>query len=194
MDRGKGHTEVIEACVKAAGPFICRLLPAVFLFSAFVVQVDGQLLSITARFDNDTIWIGEQTFFTVTVEQPEDMFVSLPDISGSISERIEILGSWPADTVNAGGGRVIVSKSSLVTSFTSGEHYADAMPFVFFLEGDEKVLHSAPVRLEVIAPEIDQSEGIYDIKAPFGVSWGLAEILPWVLLLIVAGLYLLGTF
>ncbi len=169
----------------------CRIISAVmviFLLFTGNTPVKSQLISITPGFDTTIIWIGEQTSFTITLVQPDDMFVAFPPLSDTLSGKIEILSALPADTMKIEDNRLKINKSYRVTSFNRGEHYVGSLPFAFFIDDDQKVLHTRPVRLEVLAPEVDQEAGIYDIKDPLSIPLGFMEILPWILLLLLVAL------
>jgi len=178
----------IKGMITGAGgcrPVTAFLFIMVSLLFIGNTPVKSQLISISSRFDTTAIWIGEQTNFTFTVEQPGDMYVHFPRLSDTLSANIEILSAHPADTVFIGDNKLKITKSYRVTSFDKGEHYVEALPFVFLIDGDQRVLSTHRARLEVVAPEIDREAGIYDIKDPLGIPLGFFEILPWILLLLV---------
>jgi hypothetical protein len=165
------------------------LLPAlgILLLIAGSAGIYGQSVTISARFDADSIWIGEQTGFTITIEQPRGTLVNFPAFSDTLSGKIEILSVSRPDTVRTGGDMLRIVQSLRVTSFYQGNHFIGELPFVFMIDNDQRVLHTRPVALEVMAPEVDTGAGIYDIKAPFGISLSLMEILPWIMLLLLLG-------
>lgn len=149
-----------------------------------VLHLNAQLISISARFDTTAIMLGGQTSFTITVDQPEGMHVAFPHLQDTLSASIEILGSMPADTLKTGEERLRITRSYRVTSFYSGEHYVEALPFAFLLEDDEQVLRTRRTAIEVHAPEVDMDSGIFDIKSPFGIPVGIAWVITWILLFI----------
>lgn len=179
--------DIAEKRVPPAGGISFRVLLTVFILYLFAGNnfLHAQLISISARFDTTTIWIGEQTRFTITVEQPPDMVVNQPVLSDTLSENIEILSVLPADTTLTGDNRYRITRAYVITSFNPGKHYVKPMPFIFFIDGEEREIFSRQLMLEVLAPEIDEEAGIYDIKGPFGIPLGVMEILPWVLLIII---------
>ena len=155
----------------------------IFLFLiCLVIPVPGQSLSISARFDTTSMRIGEQTRFTVTVEQPAGIYVSFPEFTDTLTSGIEILQAHPADTTMIDEQNLRITRSWRVTSFDPGRHDVGAIPFAFLMDDDERVLTARPSALEVLAPDIDREAGIYDIKAPFAVSLTAREILQWILL------------
>ncbi|GEM_PF-339104 len=152
------------------------------------IPVKGQIISISSKFDTTSIWIGEQTFFTITVEQPAEMHVGFPVLSDTLSANIEILSAYPADTTLIDGEKLRINKNFRITSFERGEQFVESLPFVFFVDDDERVLKTPRVKLEVLSPEIDQEANIYDIKDPFSIPLGFMEILPWILLVVAIAL------
>lgn len=171
----------------------CRISITVLVFLiAYLVSgyipVKGQLISISSKFDTTSIWIGEQTFFTITVEQPAEMHVVFPDLSDTLSADIEIISVYPADTTMIDEDNLRIDKSFKITSFEKGEHFVESLPFLFFIDDDERVLTTSRVKLDVLSPEINQEADIYDIKDPFGIPLGFMEVLPWILLLITIAL------
>ncbi len=175
MITGSGWSRPVTA-------FLFIIVSLVFIGTT---PLKSQIISISSRFDTTAIWIGEQTNFTITVEQPDDMYVDFPRLSDTLSANIEILSAHPADTVFLGDNKLKITRSYRVTSFNQGEQYVEALPFVFLVDDDQRVLNTHRVRLEVLAPEIDREAGIYDIKDPLGIPLGFFEILPWILLLLV---------
>ncbi len=157
---------------------------SILMFIAGCAGMYGQSVTISARFDTDSIWIGEQTGFTITVEQPQGTLVNFPAFSDTLSDKIEVLSVSRPDTTRTGPDMLRITKSLRVTSFYQGNHYTGELPFVFMTDNDQRVLHTRPAALMVLAPEIDSEGGIYDIKAPFGISLSLMEILPWILLVL----------
>ncbi len=185
-----------EAVAEAGGtrPVAVILFLVVSLVLIGTAPVKGQFISISSRFDTTAISIGEQTNFTITVEQPDDMYVNFPRISDTLSANIEILAAHPADTVVTEDNKLRITRSYRVTSFNQGEQYVEALPFVFFIDDDQKVINTHRVHLEVLAPEIDREGGIYDIKDPFGIPIGLVEILPWVLIALIISVLIWAVF
>ena len=164
----------------------CSLIPAymfmvIFLLFIGNIPARGQLISISSRFDTTSIWIGEQTNFVITLEQPEDMHVSFPALSDTLSGEIEILYSIPPDTLKIDNNKLRIINRYRITSFEPGDHKIKPLPFVFFIDEDEKVLYTSRASLKVLSPEIDETAEIYDIKAPFDIPVGIFEVLRIVL-------------
>jgi hypothetical protein len=161
---------------------------AFIIFMALLIQVTslgGQALRISAVFDTTVIRIGEQTRFSITVDQPAGMYVSLPEFTDTLTADLEILRAGPVDTVRIDRQNLRITRSWRVTSFNPGYHQPAPIAFAFLLDGDERILHARPPALRVLSPEIDNEAGIYDIKAPFSIPLRFRDLLPWILLVAV---------
>lgn len=169
------------------------LFVTVMLLFAGLNSALSQMVSISARFDTTAILIGEQTNFIITVEQPDDMQIFFPLLKDTLTSAIEIIRSLTADTIRADNNMLQIKTGFRVTSFEPGVQYVKPLPFVFLVDGDEKVLYTVRSSIEVISPEVDLSEGIYDIKSPLGIPVGVLEVLRLLLpalLLLITGWYL----
>ena len=164
---------------------ICRGFLAIILFIAGHSIIFGQSVSITAGFDTTTILIGEQTGFSIVIEQTDDLIIEYPAFSEAMPEKIEVIHTGNADTIRIDENMLRITWSWKITSFDRGYHEIEPIPFSFFVDGDQRLLNTRRTGIEVLTPDIDEEAGIYDIKGPFGIPRGFFEILPWVLLLII---------
>jgi hypothetical protein len=160
-----------------------RYVSIVFLFLITPANsLNGQALSVSARFDTTVIRIGEQARFSITVDQPAGMHVSLPEFADTLTADLEILRAGPVDTTRIGRQNLRITRSWRVTSFNPGHYQPAPIAFSFVLDGDERILHARPPALRVLSPEIDHEAGIHDIKAPFMVPLRFVDLLPWIIL------------
>lgn len=162
-----------------------------FLIFVFPFQVKGQEVSVTAAFDTSRIFIGDQINFSVIVNQPADLKLSLPFLKDTLSKNIEILSGPVTDTFSISGNKIRITERYLITSFDSGFYRVDPV----FAEASDKnglkrfysdysVLEVARVKL---TPP-DTSAKIFDIAAPYRAPVTLGEILPWILLSLLVAL------
>ncbi|MCX6259422.1 MAG: hypothetical protein NTY95_01105 [Bacteroidia bacterium] len=147
--------------------------------------MNGQEISLKAVFDTTRILVGDQVNFSVMIDQPADLKLTLPFFKDSLIKNIEILSGPAIDTSGISGNKIRITEKYLVTSFDSGYYRIDP---VFAEIVDSKGLKryfSDYSYLEVsrvkIAPA-DTSAKIYDIAAPYRAPLTLGEILPWILL------------
>jgi len=156
-----------------------------FVCLFFLTALNGQEISVTAAFDTSRILIGDQVNFSIMIDQPADIKVTLPFFRDSLIKNIEILSGPALDSSEISGNKIRITEKYLVTSFDSGFYRIDP---VFAEIADSKGLkryYSDYSYLEVarvkIAPA-DTSAKIFDISAPYRAPLTLGEILPWVLL------------
>ena len=157
----------------------------IFVRLLFLTALNGQEISVTAAFDTSRILIGDQVNFSIMIDQPADIKVTLPFFRDSLIKNIEILSGPALDSSEISGNKIRITEKYLVTSFDSGFYRIDP---VFAEIADSKGLkryYSDYSYLEVarvkIAPA-DTSAKIFDISAPYRAPLTLGEILPWVLL------------
>lgn len=173
------------------------ILPLVSLLLAFSVEsAFSQGIRSRIWFDTPEIMIGDQVLFHLEVTQPNEVHIFFPEFTDTLISGIEILRSFPADTLLLEDGQFQVTKSYLVTGFYSGDYEIRSLPLGFQMSGHANTLSTGFASLKIIAPEIDESKGIYDIKPPIEIPLTVVEVLPWVLLVfwLLAGVYVLYWF
>jgi hypothetical protein len=172
-----------------------RFISILALVLAFHFSLKGQEVSVTSAFDTSRIIIGDQIYFSVKVDQPADLKLSLPFFRDTLSKNIEILSGPVTDTLSIAGNKIRIIEKYLVTSFDSGYYRVDPV----FAESsdisglkryysDYSVLEVARVRL---TPP-DTASKIFDITGPYKAPVTLGEILPWILIALLAGLIVWG--
>jgi hypothetical protein len=156
-----------------------------FIFLFFISPLNGQDISVSAAFDTTRILIGDQVNFSVTIDQPSDLRLTLPFFRDSIIKNIEILSGPAIDTSGIPGNKIRITEKYLVTSFDSGFYRIDPVYAELIDSKGLKRFFSDYSFLEVsrakIAPA-DTSAKIFDIAAPYRAPLTLGEILPWILL------------
>jgi len=153
----------------------------------FQPLLKGQDVSVTAAFDTTRILIGDQTGFSIRIDQPADLKLSLPFLRDSIIKNIEILSGPSIDTSSISTDRIRITERYLVTSFDSGLYRVDPVYAEISDAGGIKRFYSDYSFLEVarvkIAPP-DTISKIFDIASPYRAPLTLGEILPWLLLVL----------
>ncbi|WP_430814863.1 hypothetical protein [Carboxylicivirga sp. RSCT41] len=154
----------------------------------------AQNVSVSAQMDSTVIFIGGQIDLKLQLSQPEEMELSFPLLTDTITRNVEIVRLNEPDTLNNDNGRLLIEQNFRITSFDSGLHY---IPPIVFEEASQKLgalLQTEPMALMVINPfeEVDPQKGIVDIKEPQETPFHFSELykyLPWVLgLLALAGI------
>jgi hypothetical protein len=166
-------------CVKRLGYLI------VFICLFFQSPLSGQDISVSATFDTSRIFIGDQINFSIRIDQPDGLKLSLPFFRDSLSRNIEILSGPALDTSAVSADRIRITEKYLVTSFDSGLYRIDPVYAEIVGSNGLKRFYSDYSILEVarvrIAPP-DTAAKIFDIAAPYRAPVTLGEILPWFLL------------
>lgn len=165
------------------------------MLSITLPKVLGQDVNISSAFDTSRIQIGDQILYTITVDQPNDIEVTLPEFKDTLYKSIEILEGPDIDSTYNQEGRIKIIEKYLITAFDSGFY---EVPPVFAETKNEngiKRYFSDYAQLKVsrvnIAPA-DTTAQIYDIIGPYKAPLTLGEILPWILLVIVCGIIVWG--
>jgi hypothetical protein len=166
---------------------IISLLPflLIFLFSS---SSSGQEIKVTSSFDTTRIFIGDQIKFSITVEQPSGVRLTLPFFKDTLCKNLEIISGPLTDSSLNQQGRIKITEKYIVTSFDSGKYQ---LPPVFVELKDDKGLkrfYSDYSILEVMRVRIapaDTTAKIYDIIKPYRAPLTLGEIFPWILLVAV---------
>jgi len=159
------------------------------------VMVAGPSVRVDARFDSAQILIGDQIYLSVTVEQPRDVKVILPNFKDSLAGKIEILKIFPVDTQMLADGRIRINQRYLVTSFDSGVYQVGPVVFPYQYDNVADSIISDPVTLTVHTIPVKDLTKIADIKAIIRLPLTFKELLPFMgisllfLLLIAAAIY-----
>jgi hypothetical protein len=161
-----------------------KLIISVLLLSTIISSAVCQDVKVTSAFDTSRIFIGDQLKFTVTVDKPSGLNLTLPFFKDTICKNIEIVSGPFVDSLS-NAGRVKIIQKYLVTSFDSGLYQVKPVFAETKSANGLKRFYSDYSALEVtrikIAPQ-DSTAKIYDIIKPYRSPLTLGEILPWLLL------------
>jgi uncharacterized repeat protein (TIGR01451 family) len=168
-----------------------KFIVSLFLFVSIYSSILGQEVKVTSAFDSTKIFIGDQIKYTVTLEKPSDLKLKLPVLKDTISKNIVIVSGPRVDSVATLNGRIKIIQKYLITSFDSGRYQVNPIFVETKNEGGIKRYYSDYSILEVMRVKIapaDTTAKIFDIVAPYKSPLTLGEVLPWLLLAILAGL------
>lgn len=169
--------------------FMQKFIFSLFIFISITSSSFGQDVKVTSSFDSTRIVIGDQIRYTVTVEKPTELKLSLPVFKDTICKNIDIVSGPKIDSVAGQNGRIKIIHKYLITSFDSGRYQVNPV-FAETKSGSGlKRFYSDYSLLEVVRVKIappDSTSKIFDIIAPYKARVTLGEILPWILLLILA--------
>jgi hypothetical protein len=163
---------------------ITRYITGLFIFFSLFIPVRGQDVKVTSAFDSARIYIGDQIKFTVTVDKPDGLKLSLPLFKDTITKNIEILAGPFVDSSKQNGRMRIIQKY-LVTSFDSGRYQVPPVFTEMKNENGLKRFYSDYSLLKVIRVKIappDTVTKIFDIIKPYKAPVTIGDVLPWVLI------------
>ena len=167
-----------------------KLILSISLLILIIASSAGQEVKISSAFDSTKIFIGDQIKFTVTIDQPSNLKLSLPVFKDTLCKNIEIVSGPRIDTTKGQSGRIKIIQKYLITSFDSGRYQVKPVFAENKNEGGMKRFYSDYSILEVmrvkIAPQ-DTTAKIFDIIKPYKATVTLGEILPWLLVAALLG-------
>ena len=167
-----------------------NLTVLILLIFASSLAAKGQDVRVTAGFDTTKIYIGDQIHFNITVDQPSGEVVTLPLLKDTLYRNIEILSGPVTDSSVAGSNRLKITRRYLITSFDSGFYQVPPVFAELKTVNGIKRFYSDYSPLEVMRVRIapaDTTAKVFDIIAPYRAPVTLGELLPWILLVMIAG-------
>lgn len=159
------------------------------IFFLSISLTDGQDISVKAVFDTSRIFIGDQTYYTVIIDQPTGIMVTVPVFKDTIDKKIEILAGPVVDSTVISDSRIKISNKYLVTSFDSGMYIVSPVYVELKDAGGIKRFYSDYSILEVTRVKLsppDTVSKIFDIVGPYRAPVTFGEILPWLFLFMIA--------
>ncbi|BDX39155.1 hypothetical protein CYCD_25100 [Tenuifilaceae bacterium CYCD] len=139
----------------------------------------SSIASIKAKIDKDTILIGDQIFYTITVNGQKGVKFQFPAVTDSLGNGIDLVGKPSIDSVITDRD-VTITLRYLVTAFDSGEHAMPVLPIVASLNGNADSLFATSSSLFVkTLPKDPNQKDIFDIKPPIREPIVFSEVAPW---------------
>jgi hypothetical protein len=155
----------------------------------FLAAVTAQEVNVTAKFDTSRIFLGDQINYTLTVDKPASFLLSIPVFKDTLQKNLEILKGPVSDTSFLKDGRMRIRNSYLITSFDSGFYRVPPVYAELIGQSGIKRFYSDYAQLEVMRVKIapaDTAAKIYDSINPYKAPLTVGEVLPWVLIILVA--------
>ncbi|MDX9930579.1 MAG: hypothetical protein RBS37_12090 [Bacteroidales bacterium] len=152
--------------------------------------IHSQEVRVRTEIDTNRILMGDQVWFSVTLEQPADLRLDLLKFRDTIVKNIEILTGPVTDTTLTKDGILHVRDRYLITSFDSGNY--EIPPIYAEMPTPEGIrrFYSDYLYLSVTRPDIvpaDSTMQFFDIIPPYRAPVTVGEALPWILGLVAAG-------
>ncbi len=141
----------------------------------------AQPFKAEATLDTNQILIGDQIHLNVNITQPADARVSFPDIEKQPPQGVEILESSERDTISLNDNNIGISQRYLLTSFDTGQVNLPSFTFPYTYNGQQGSIQTQSLAMSVQPVQVDTTQTIFDIKAPFGAPVTFMEVLPYIL-------------
>jgi hypothetical protein len=167
-----------------------KVIISIFLFISAISSSLCQEVKVSSSLDTSKIYIGDQLKFTITVDQPADIQLTLPFFKDTLCKNIEIVSGPVIDSTAKEDGRIRIIQKYLITSFDSGLYNIDPVYAEMKNENGLKRFYSDYSQLEVMRVKItpaDTTTKIFDIIKPYSAPLTIGEIVPWILLACLGG-------
>lgn len=151
------------------------------IINLFASTMNAQIITIKSDLSSDSILIGDQVVFRLSINMDKNVQVEFPVISDTLTKEIEVLIPLSADTLSEGEKKTI-TQSYLVTSFEEGMHIIPALRVVYSTDQFTDTALSMPMLINVYAPSVDTTQAIRPIKPPVNTPISLKEVVPWILI------------
>lgn len=143
----------------------------------------------TARVDSNHILIGDWLRLTFEVQHSAGVTAGLPFFPDSLEGFVVVHRDSPAVTQSE--GNVLQTLALTITAFDSGMHIIPAFSIPYMVGGDtaKRFTSTSPIPIVVHGIQVDTSKEIKDIKPPLSVPITLADLLPYLIaIVVIAGL------
>lgn len=163
---------------------IALLAALILLFTGGVSAQDFR-----ARLDSSKILIGSQTALKVEVLLKEGKKVRFPILPDTLSQGLEVVAQFAADTSKAKNGALLLTKRYILTSYDSGSYVVPRIPVLYFDGAKVDTLLTQPITLKVNTVAVDSTKRpLYGIKGNIKAPYTWEEIA----MVILAALLLIG--
>lgn len=163
------------------------------VLSGVALNSYAQNVEAFSRLDTNAILIGDQIGLELGIRIPEGYLVRWPLLGDTITRHIEIINKKSIDTIASGGNLTLLQKLT-ITSFDSGYFEIPDLEFSFRYPDDTTtfIANTNSLYLSVTTPVVDTSQAFKAIKGPVSEPYTLAEILLWVLYIVLGILVIVG--
>jgi len=166
-----------------------KLLIILIVFISAVLSAGGQDIKVSASFDTSRIFIGDQVHYTITIERPSDLSVSIKTLRDTLCKNVEIVSGPSVDSLLMQDNKLKIIRKYLVTSFDSGFYQVPPVYAEIKDASGIKRYYSDYSPLQVMRVKIappDTTAKIFDIIKPYKAPVTLGEIIPWLIIALIA--------
>ena len=166
-----------------------KLLIILIVFISAALSAGGQDIKVSASFDTSRIFIGDQVHYTITIERPSDLSVSIKTLRDTLCKNVEIVSGPSVDSLLMQDNKLKIIRKYLVTSFDSGFYRVPPVYAEIKDASGIKRYYSDNSPLQVMRVKIappDTTVKIFDIIKPYKAPVTLGEIIPWLIIALIA--------
>ncbi len=158
------------------------------LLCTATVPAAAQIPTVTARIEPDSIGIGDRFDYVIDVEKDVVQVVQFPEFEPAKEGDIELVRSFPTDTLERDGRRLKLRKRYRLAAFQEGRYNLGRAEVLYADKNIVDTLRAADsLLLEVTTFQIDStSQSIYDLKPQKTLPFRFAEIRGYVFYAVLA--------
>ncbi len=166
--------------------FLCLLFLLILLPNVLL----SQELNVKAVIDTNDVLIGDWIKLTLVAKSTKQTRIIFPAIGDTIG-KIEVVSRGKIDTIKEKDG-LTFKRDFTLSAYDSGSFTVPSQTFMYERTGFESLFAAATdsIVLRYHSIPVDTTLPIKDIKGPLDELWTLAEIMPYIL--IVLGIVLLA--
>lgn len=155
---------------------------ALLLCISTVAVAQSNSISVEARIDSISLFIGEQATLTIAADQPRSARLQFPIFSDVITGKLELVETLTPDTTDISSDMIHVENRYTVTAFDSAMIY---MPGFEVIAGNDTLLTNS-LALKILDMPVDTAQqAITDIKGVYDPPFD------WIRLFSIIGICLL---
>lgn len=162
-----------------------RRLTGIALIVLATLSLQAQEAHVSASVDSTHYRIGEWIDVRVEAEMPAGTRMAGPQIGDSLG-LFEILNVTAAEPESDGPSLRQSIVVRLIT-FESGETTIPPIEFHSTTETDSQRISTQPIPVTIATVELAAEAELKDIKPPLTAQWEFEDVLPWLILLAIAG-------
>ena len=166
-----------------------KFLITLIVFISAVLSAEAQDIKVSASFDTARIFIGDQVHYIITIDRPSDIPVSIKTLRDTLCKNVEIVSGPAMDSLVMQDNKLRITRKYLVTSFDSGFYQVPPVYAEIKDASGIKRYYSDYSPLQVMRVKIappDTTAKIFDIIKPYRAPITLGEILPWLIIALMA--------
>lgn len=178
---------------------IVLLLSALYVFGGSRLKAQNQIqesgFNYSVALDTNVIVIGDQINLTFRAKLPVGTDIEFPILKDTVVKGIEIINTGKLKTISVKEGIDEKYLEYKITAFDTGVYKIPSFPIKIKAKGHDNIVRSEAIYLGVTTFKVDTQKGFADIYMPKNTPLNFAEIIPYLLwVLLGLGIIILGIF